>query len=403
MQLPKIVTQIGEANPHCKIYVEDYVISYMKQLNQYARDKSMAVGLYGVRKEEAGITYLFFYGAGRLNFLQKECRHLSQAVLQEAEKQRKRYFKDYVFLGYRLLDGEMVEGFHVCEQGVCRYIEGYAQFYEKNDSMLAYMVDQREEEAKPEEFDQEKYNTVKKRQEERRALAEEKGGQASIFRKEHVKEPEDSSGAARLRRMKYSAAAVFVLLCVAGLTAMGNGDKAGDLQSAASRFWSELTRRQLPDNDDNTVAVSNNSVQVGTIVAEDKLNDAILKENAVQTSSSPVVPSAPSAAAPVVQSTPQPAVQPTPEPAVQPMPEPTVQPTPEPAVQPTPEPTVQPTPEPTVQPTPEPVSYTVKRGDTLIGICIQKYGSDARVAEVCSLNNIKNPDSIKIGQKILLP
>ena len=376
MQLPKIVTQIGEANPHCKIYVEDYVISYMKQLNQYARDKSMAVGLYGVRKEEAGITYLFFYGAGRLNFLQKECRHLSQAVLQEAEKQRKRYFKDYVFLGYRLLDGEMVEGFHVCEQGVCRYIEGYAQFYEKNDSMLAYMVDQREEEAKPEEFDQEKYNTVKKRQEERRALAEEKGGQASIFRKEHVKEPEDSSGAARLRRMKYSAAAVFVLLCVAGLTAMGNGDKAGDLQSAASRFWSELTRRQLPDNDDNTVAVSNNSVQVGTIVAEDKLNDAILKENAVQASSSPVVPSA---AAPVVQSTPQPAVQPTPEPAVQP------------------------TPEPTVQPTPEPVSYTVKRGDTLIGICIQKYGSDARVAEVCSLNNIKNPDSIKIGQKILLP
>lgn len=378
MQLPKIVTQIGEANPHCKIYVEDYVISYMKQLNQYARDKSMAVGLYGVRKEEAGITYLFFYGAGRLNFLQKECRHLSQAVLQEAEKQRKRYFKDYVFLGYRLLDGEMVEGFHVCEQGVCRYIEGYAQFYEKNDSMLAYMVDQREEEAKPEEFDQEKYNTVKKRQEERRALAEEKGGQASIFRKERVQEPEDSSGAARLRRMKYSAAAVFVLLCVTGLTAMGNGEKAGDLQSAASRFWSELTRRQLPDNDDNTVAVSNHSVQVGTIVAEDKLNDAILKENEVQTSSSPAVPSAPSAA-PVVQSTP------------------------EPAVQPTPEPTIQPTPEPTAQPTPEPVSYTVKRGDTLIGICIQKYGSDARVAEVCSLNNIKNPDSIKIGQKILLP
>ena len=104
MQLPKIVTQIGESNPHCKVYVEDYVISYMKQLNQYARDKSMAVGLYGVRKEEAGVTYLFFYGAGRLNFLQKECRHLSQAVLQEAEKQRKRYFQDYVFLGYRLLD-----------------------------------------------------------------------------------------------------------------------------------------------------------------------------------------------------------------------------------------------------------------------------------------------------------
>ena len=240
MQLPKNVTQIGETNPHCKIYVEDYVISYMKQLNQYAGDKRMAVALYGIRKEEDGITYLFFYGAGRLNFLQKECRHLSQAVLQESEKLRKRYFSDYVFLGYRLLDGEMVEGFHVCEQGVCRYIEGYAQFYEKNDSMLAYMVDQRQEEAKPEEFDQEKYNTVKKRQEERRALSEERGwngGKSSALWNGHAKEPDTESGAARLRRMKYSVAAIFALLCVTGLAAMGNGVKLGDLQSAAGRVF----------------------------------------------------------------------------------------------------------------------------------------------------------------------
>ena len=414
MQLPKIVTQIGESNPHCKVYVEDYVISYMKQLNQYARDKSMAVGLYGVRKEEAGVTYLFFYGAGRLNFLQKECRHLSQAVLQEAEKQRKRYFQDYVFLGYRLLDGEMVEGFHICEQGVCRYIEGYEQFYEKNDSMLAYMIDQRQEEAKPEEFDQEKYNVVKKRQEERRAGAVE-GGHASgnvLFKgrqseKREVTAGEDGvtganvAGAARLRRMKFSAAAVFVLLCVTGLTAMGNGENVGDWQSMASRFWEELTRRQLPDHGDNALEVSNGSVQVGTIVAEDKLNDAILKENASSGTSGQ--PSSDMA----VQATTEPVTEsgsePVGEPTVEPIAAPTVEPVVEPTVAPTIEPTMAPTPEPTAPPTPQPVSYTVKRGDTLIGICIQKYGSDARVSEVCSLNNIANPDSIKVGQKILLP
>lgn len=39
MELPKNITQIGETNPHCKIYVEDYVISYIRQLNQYARDR----------------------------------------------------------------------------------------------------------------------------------------------------------------------------------------------------------------------------------------------------------------------------------------------------------------------------------------------------------------------------
>jgi len=424
MQLPKNITQIGETNPHCKVYVEDYVISYIKQLNRYACDKGIAVALYGIHKEEAGITYIFLYGACKLNFLQKECRHLSQAVMQEAEKQRKRYFSEYIFLGYRLLNGEMVEGFHICEQGVCRYIEGYAQFYEKNDSMLAYMVDERQGAVQPEEFNQEKYDVVKKRQEERRASAGERGGHAyrssgsaGIPPKEHMAVP----GAVRLRRMKYSAAAVFALLCVTGLAAMGNGGKLGDLQTTAGRFLDDLTRRQLPDDGENpglsgdSLPVSNGSVQVGTIVAEDKLNDAILKENenagnAARQSPTPEESNQPTTqptSQPTTQSTPQPTVQPTPQPTAQSTPQPTVQPTaqptPQPTAQPTPDPTLAPTAAPTEQPAPKPVSYTVKRGDTLIGICIKKYGSDARVAEVCSLNNITNPDKIKIGQKILLP
>ena len=66
-------------------------------------------------------------------------------------------------------------------------------------------------------------------------------------------------------------------------------------------------------------------------------------------------------------------------------------------------PTATAAPTPTPAPTAEPVAYIIKEGDTLIGICIKTYGSDSRVAEVCSLNQITNPDNIKIGQKILLP
>ena len=129
MELPKNITQIGEVNPYCKIYVEDYVVSFMKQLNQRAAQKQVSVALYGTKKEEAGITYLFCYGSGPLGFLQKENRHLSQAVLQEAEKQRKKFFGELQFLGYCLLNGDMPEGFWIYEQGVCRYVEGYARFY----------------------------------------------------------------------------------------------------------------------------------------------------------------------------------------------------------------------------------------------------------------------------------
>ena len=85
MELPKNITQIGESNPHCcthsvrkhgslppslrsecsslkkyipenvnphcKVYVEDYVISYIKQLNQSAGDRAVGVALYGIGRE----------------------------------------------------------------------------------------------------------------------------------------------------------------------------------------------------------------------------------------------------------------------------------------------------------------------------------------------------------------
>lgn len=31
MELPKNITQIGEADKHCRIYVEDYVVSYINK------------------------------------------------------------------------------------------------------------------------------------------------------------------------------------------------------------------------------------------------------------------------------------------------------------------------------------------------------------------------------------
>ncbi len=407
MQLPKNVTQIGEPDQHCKIYVEDYVISYLKQLNVSAGDKAVTVGLYGTRKEEAGVTYLFFYGACRLNFLERESRHLSQAVLQEAEELRRKYFSQYTFLGYRLLNGEMVEGFHVCEQGVCRYIEGYARFYEKNDTMLAFMLADRKEAPKPEEFNQEKYDRVKKRQEERRKQSDEQGGQAGSIQsgeeslRSRMGAPKKRvrlNSARAMKNMKYTAAAAFAILLVAGYAMINGGNGLSDLRQAAGRMVDNVTTKQLPDSMED----GNNSTQAGSIVTEGKLTDALLKENAdaVQAANGNdiTLPSAVTGTS-SPEATPEPSSEAIPETT----PETTPEPTPETTPEMTPEPTPEATPEPTSEPTPEPVSYTIRRGDTLIGICLARYGSDKMVSEICSMNNIENPDDIKEGQKILLP
>lgn len=366
MELPKNITQIGEVNPHCKVYVEDYVYSYVKQLSRRTADKHETVALYGVRKEEAGITYLFLYGSGKLQYLQKENRHLSQAVLQEVERQRKKFFAEYLFLGYSILNGELPEGFWICEQGICRYVEGYARFYEKNDSMLAYMLAERNEEALPEVVEQEKYDVVRQRQEERKAQIQ-----------EHPKE--------NFHMMRRAVAAVFLLLCVTGLLSMGKGHDLRDLQTAAGKLISSLTERQLPDD----AQMANASAYAGSLTAEDALTDAVLRENNVTTSS-------------VISATDS-AVAVTPVPVAEPTANPTPMPTPEPTSEPTAVPTSEPTPVPTPEPTPAPASYTIQPGDTLSAICVEKYGNDDRLPEICKLNRIGNPDDIKVGDKILLP
>lgn len=425
---------------------------------------------------------------------------MSQAQLQEIEKLRKRYFQSYDFLGYRLFNGEMIEGFHICEHDVCRYISGYAQFYEKNDSMLAYMLDVREE-MPPETVDQEKYNEVKKRQEERRIQHEEgrqqtrrmrnnenaqdRGGtqygdsrqQAGETRDEEERQAvrrmqrEQGRRTARgmqhgerrqqkesvqgetqsIRGMRIAVVGVFALLCLVGLSALNGNDKVQDLQTAARQAMDNAMEQRLPD----AVQTTGEAIGVDTLITEDKLADAVKQENDAAEQATPsgsaqpadLTETTPTAAteaqgqaaeqnttstqnaaptqetastqnaAPTqeITSTQNPA--PTQESASTQNPAPTQEITstqnPASAQESSPAQDAAPVQEQKSQQEPEsaqtsaskpqPVSYTIKDGDTLIGISFRNYGTDKKVSEICALNKINDPDDIKSGQKILLP
>ena len=398
MELPKNITQIGEADKHCRVYVEDYVVSYIKQMNGMAQNKDIAIALYGRRTTENGVTYLFAYGSAKLNFLQKPIRHLSQAQEQEIEKLRKKYFPEMTFLGYQILNGEMVEGFRICEQEICRYVAGYAQFYEKNDSMLAYMLENREEEAEPEKLDQEKYEVVKKRQEERRQRQESGHASRAVGHTENTsveyrraaatrrKEPDNiiPMPTVGLRRMKMAATGVFVLLCVMALALMRQENTGESLEETARQAMSSLMEQKLPD------AVEEQN-QVSTLVAEDKLEAALRQENNAV---------AENTTATVETTVPETVVT---EAAVEDTTEVTEEPQPEVTPEPTPEVTAEPEASQTQATVAQPTAYTIKKGDTLIGISLHNYGSNTKVSEICALNGITDPDDIKIGQEILLP
>ena len=50
-------------------------------------------------------------------------------------------------------------------------------------------------------------------------------------------------------------------------------------------------------------------------------------------------------------------------------------------------------------------SYVVKQGDTVAGIVVRFYGSYdiAKINNVMKVNNMKNPNDIKIGQQLIIP
>ncbi|MBQ7775831.1 MAG: LysM peptidoglycan-binding domain-containing protein [Lachnospiraceae bacterium] len=397
MELPKNITQIGETDKSCKIYMEDYVVSYMKQMNRFAEDKEIAIALYGRRSTEQAVTYLFAYGACKLNYLQRMVKHLSQAQNQEIETLRRKYFSECEFIGYIVLNGEMIEGMYVSEPNGCRYIKGYACFYEKNDNMLAYMLDNRVEEPKPEEVELEKYELARKRQEERKlehVQQEVNTGWArserSSSERNNVEQNEERSSEVErsMRGMRFAAASMFVLLCLVSVVTLQTEGLSREVGSKLKNLFQGVS---TAGNSEDTQQVMSGDI-INTLVAEEQLAEAIRQEN-----QQPVGMTA-EVAAPTEMPTMIPVQEPTPAPTQEPTPVPTQEPTPIPTVVPTVAPTAVPVQTENVRNT-----YIIRSGDTLIGISTSLYGSESYVEAICQLNNISNPDNIQIGQKILLP
>lgn len=383
MELPKNIVQIGEPDKLHKIFVEDYVVSYMKQLGRSQAGSPVGLALYGKHVEEAGINYYFLYGAAKVEGLEHRGAYLSQVEKEEIEDIGRKYFEEYQFLAWCSVTEEPVEGFFLKIRGKGVEIKGYACFYEENESMLNYMLLSGEKEAKGKK--------------EKAAPAERVRGNwtASAYIKQAGKpqaekeqtaskpaaNPEDTSpkeGKPNVQKPvlwrpeynKTALAAACLVLLILAVSTLSDADKMEELQVAARQVIASMSEQKLPDEE-----------EIPPI-------DSVTAGNVLQGSTSSLLEERENA------ETMQPQTSPSPQPEVS-------QPSPEPSSEPTPEATPEDSNTTTVSTVP--VTYTVQRGDTLNSICRERYGSLDRVAEICELNNIKNADNIQIGQTILLP
>lgn len=400
MDLPKNITQVGEWSTSERVYVEDYVISYMKQLRVVAKEKETAIALYGNRKEEEDKSYLFVYGAAKLDFLQKETRHLSQAQKQEIERFRIKFFPEFVFLGYGVLNGDMVDGFYISEQEVCRYIAGYAQFYEKNDAMLAYMLEERKEEAEPEVVEQEKFLRARQRTENRKLEQEEKtSGTGREFLKEKYR-AQLQKGEKTDKKIYWKGVAVAGGLGAVALLYFNKDTGWGNaLDSFNQRQLPEIVEtgnmRINPETEESAASALSGDVHIGY---EDVNEEPFLQENSADQGEEENLQYMKEGEEELTDQykTDGNETETGRETVTETVTEIGTQTKEE-------KENVQEVFVNMAEAGNEEKEYIIKKGDTLSGISWLHYGTDRRVTEICSLNNIKDPDDIKIGQKIILP
>ena len=394
MELPKNIVQIGKPDRVHKIFVEDYVVSYIKQLSRENDGRAVGLALYGRYEEEEALRYYFLYGAAKIDGLEHRGPYLTQVEKEEIANVGAKYFDGYDFLAWCSVKEEPVEGFYVQVQGKGVQINGYACFYEKNESMLNYMLimerqEKKEKEKRQERVDRQEAGTEEKRTEGRPARGE---WNTSDYRKsapEHgtkapIKLP---SAEKRAEYMKVAAAAAFVVLCVIGITTLNDYEKLEELQAVAGKVIAGLSEQKLPDMPD-----------------ESKPDNTEKPEETLEASKSPeeTTPSVPANAEAESQVSSGEGAhlsigEGAQAPAGEEQPVRTDEQQPEPGQVASSSDTVT-TGEPAL-----PTAYTVVKGDTLISICLKHYGSLDKLLEICEMNGITNPDNIAVGQTILLP
>lgn len=172
--IPRNIRQIGLVDENCRIYMEDYVYTFLNKLaGENPEKQGHAAVLVGDTKWSKGVSYLFARGALAVEGMEAATDHIdfTEEVWQEIQEEKRKYFPDYEIVGWffarQQLPMEMTDVFaraHLKhfggekvlmlmdaaerEEAFFRYENdhmirqsGYYIFYEKNPLMQAYMIE----------------------------------------------------------------------------------------------------------------------------------------------------------------------------------------------------------------------------------------------------------------------
>ena len=414
LKIPKNVMQIGTGSPNVKLYMEDYVHTFLERCQ--GKETCLA---FGQQEEKDGIRYYLIYGVEK----ETDFRRGNFPYFQKLERIGKIEKKEAA-VRFWTVRGEEIQ------------IGGYFIFYEQNEEMQAYMIAEREQN-RPAAVEEERVmEAISARREKRKAEAA--ADAARGITASRASAPNTASGRktvlSRLGVLKAAAptlnaasrktafgtayqarlgstGALFPKLCRIGClvlllvlvgTALTSVNQYPDMKAVSALLagavrntknetentspgliveetvgWNssdEMAQSAALDEatqaDDATGAAN---TAMDDEVTDNRTADNVMTDNVTADSATADSQNAVATDADAESSTARQSASASDSfPQVQ-------------------------------EALAHPESYQVQKGDSLIAISRRFYGTDEKVIEICRLNNIKDPNQIQPGQNILLP
>ncbi len=130
LQLPAMVRLVGKISGKDRVYVEDYVYTYLHELKSDDEKLPIRVALFGHIYQNESRNFYMVYGAASV------IDELANG--RDEEQIRKEFFEDYELIGYVNIYGN--------KQEWPGKKNGYYIFYETNEPMQNYLVSRFERE-----------------------------------------------------------------------------------------------------------------------------------------------------------------------------------------------------------------------------------------------------------------
>lgn len=359
---PKNVKQIGEPPENKKIFLEDYVHTYLLQYSTTEHSGTSVAVLFGKSECAGAKRYLYIQSAMTIQGISEKqgTYHFAEKVWGDIYQECEKYFPGQEIVGWFLgrpgfpveknsvmeethrtyfsgadkvlfllepLEGE--SGFFAFDGSSFARQPGYYIYYEKNDAMRDFIM-------------------AKNEQQRKKTTTEKPDAAVASFRK-IIREKQERSARRRKMAISYGARTAAALLLIAGAAAMKHqADRVAEMEQRMNTLEQEEPVSEA---------------SAGEVVVEELPGQVEARPDEAQQESAEL----PEQELPVAEAHEEEAA------------------------------------EEAVETQMTYVEYIVQEGDTLSKICKEHYGSRERLQEICEFNGIEDGDYIQAGEIILLP